>query len=83
MCNSVDQYLMNPLRKITLVLLLIFLLPALFYSGYEIASLNKDEEMINEIYQDQLDAILFSANQYSDDVIKKWITEIEDRIKDT
>jgi len=73
---------MNPLKKITLVLLLVFLLPAIFYSAYEISSLNQDEEMINEIYQNQLDAILYSANQYSDDIIKKWISEIESRIRE-
>ena len=73
---------MNPLKKITLVLLLIFLLPAIFYSAYEISSLNQDEEMINEIYQNQLDAILFSVNQFSDDIVKKWITEIETTIRE-
>ena len=73
---------MNPLKKITLVLLLIFLLPAIFYSAYEISSLNQDEEMINEIYQNQLDAILFSVNQFSDDIVKKWISEIESTIRE-
>ena len=33
------------------------------------ATLSKDEKMIQQIYQQQLDAILFSVNPYTD----KWI----------
>ncbi|MEM7107527.1 MAG: HAMP domain-containing sensor histidine kinase [Bacteroidota bacterium] len=68
---------MGSLRKIELILLLIFLLPAIFFSAYEISSLNKDEEVINQIYEDQLDAILYSANQYSDDILNGWISKIQ------
>ncbi len=68
---------MGSLKKIALILLLIFLLPAIFFSAYEISSLSKDEEVINQIYQDQLDAILYSANQYSDDVLNGWISKIQ------
>ncbi|MEM9389659.1 MAG: HAMP domain-containing sensor histidine kinase [Bacteroidota bacterium] len=68
---------MGSLRKIELILLLIFLLPAIFFSAYEISSLNKDEEVINQIYEDQLAAILYSANQYSDDVLNGWIAKIQ------
>ena len=68
---------MSSLRKIGLILLLIFLLPAIFFSAYEISSLNRDEEVINQIYEDQLDAILYSANQYSDDVLNGWIAKIQ------
>ena len=52
-------------------------MPALFFSVYEITSLNQDEEAINEIYEKQLEAILFSANQYADDVVNGWIAKIE------
>lgn len=68
---------MNSVKRTGLILLLVFLLPALFYSVYEISSLSQDEEVINEIYQDQLDAILYSVNQYSDDVTSSWISKIE------
>ncbi|MEM6523303.1 MAG: HAMP domain-containing sensor histidine kinase [Bacteroidota bacterium] len=68
---------MGSLRKIELILLLIFLLPAIFFSAYEISSLNKDEEVINQIYEDQLEAILYSANQYSDDILNGWISKIK------
>jgi len=66
----------SPLKKIAIILLVIFLLPLLFYSGYELNSLNEEEEMIEEIYTNQLDAILYSVNQYSGDVADGWKQKI-------
>jgi len=68
---------MNNTRKIFIVLFLIVVLPALFYSVYEISALNESEEMISQIYQRQLDAILFSVNQYVLDVASGWAAQIE------
>jgi len=68
---------MKSTRKIALLLSLVFLLPALFFSVYEISSLNKEEEMIQDIYEKQLEAILFSVNQYSDDLLSGWMTKTE------
>lgn len=53
------------------------MIPALFFSVYEISSLNDDEKMLEEIYQKQLEAILFSVNQYSDDIVTSWVSKIE------
>lgn len=61
----------SPLRKIVLVFILIAMLPAIFLI-YEIAELNKNENIVRETYQNQLDAILYSVNQYSDDIISSW-----------
>ena len=55
-------------RKIGIILLLIILLPAVIFSVYEISTLNESEKMIDKIYNNQLDALLFSINQYSEDV---------------
>ncbi|HEU5289907.1 MAG TPA: HAMP domain-containing sensor histidine kinase [Cyclobacteriaceae bacterium] len=68
---------MNSTRRIGLLLALVFLLPALFFSVYELSSLNKDEKMIEDIYSKQLEAILFSVNQYSDDILGNWVSKIE------
>ncbi|MDP1678214.1 MAG: ATP-binding protein [Bacteroidota bacterium] len=68
---------MNNTRKIFIALFLIVVLPALFYSVYEISALNESEEMISQIYQRQLDAILFSVNQYVLDVASGWATQLE------
>src|ERR1700755_409473 len=61
----------SPLRKIILVFILIALLPAIFLI-YELSELNKNENIVRETYQNQLDAILYSVNQYSDDIISSW-----------
>ncbi len=74
---------MRSTRKIGLLLALVFLLPALFFSVYEISSLNKDEKMIQGIYTKQLEAILFSVNQYSDDIFNTWILKIENDLDET
>lgn len=68
---------MKSTQRIALLLALVFLLPALFFSVYEMSSLDKDEKMIQDIYGKQLEAILFSVNQYSDDVVSAWTSRIE------
>ncbi|HZY81527.1 MAG TPA: HAMP domain-containing sensor histidine kinase [Cyclobacteriaceae bacterium] len=65
----------SPLRRIILVFILIALLPVIFLL-YELAELNKNESIVRETYQNQLDAILYSVNQYSDDVISSWANRI-------
>lgn len=71
---------MNNTRKIFIVLTLIVLLPALFYSAYEISSLNDTEEMMSQLYERQMDAVLFSVNQYLLDVVSGWATQIENAL---
>ncbi|MGE5846825.1 MAG: sensor histidine kinase [Ignavibacteria bacterium] len=66
----------NPIRKIALILILVILLPALFFSLYEISRLSESEEVLEEIYSNQLEAILFSVNQYSEDVVSNWQSKI-------
>lgn len=73
---------MNVTRKIALLLAMVFLLPALFFSGYELSSLNQDETMIQQVYNRQLDAILFSINQYADDILNRWTSLIENNAGD-
>lgn len=74
---------MKSTRRIAWILGLVFLLPALFFSVYEISSLNRDEEMIQQVYAKQLEALLFSVNQYSDDVVNSWIGKIENGLEET
>lgn len=59
-------------RKIGIILLLVIILPAIFFSVYQIGSLNQNEKIIEEIYNNQLDVILSSVNRYSDDVASSW-----------
>jgi two-component system phosphate regulon sensor histidine kinase PhoR len=59
-------------KKLGIILLLAVSLPALFFSVYEIGSLSQSEEIIGEIYNNQLDVILSSVNQYSSDEASSW-----------
>ncbi|MCU0420823.1 MAG: HAMP domain-containing histidine kinase [Cyclobacteriaceae bacterium] len=68
---------MNPTQRIALILTAVFLIPALFFSVYEISSLTQDEKMIGDIYEKQLESILFSVNQYSDDIINDWMSKTQ------
>ena len=47
----------------------IIVLPVLVFSVFEIGNLRQNEKVIQNIYKNQLDAILFSINQYSDDIV--------------
>ena len=68
-------------RIIVIVLFSIVLLPTLFYSVYEISALDETEEMISQMYARQLDAILFSVNQYILDVESSRATEVENELQ--
>ncbi|NJO68059.1 MAG: hypothetical protein HC830_01190 [Bacteroidetes bacterium] len=67
---------MKPFRSLTILLLLIVLLPVLFFSAYEITRINKNEKELLIIYNKQLEAILFSINLYSEDIVNSWATKI-------
>ena len=74
---SKQSSMKSPLRKISLILVMLVLLPTIFYLSLELASLNEYEQMISGIYEQQLDVILFSVNQYVWDSIDSWKMEIE------
>ncbi len=64
-------------RKIILILVVLILLPAAFLTINEFISLNQNEEVLGRIYSNQLDAILYSVNQYSEDVVSSWASKID------
>jgi len=67
----------SPVRKIGLLILAIIILPVLIFSVFEIGRLRQNEKDIQDIYMNQLDAILYSINQYSDDVLSNLANRIE------
>jgi two-component system, OmpR family, phosphate regulon sensor histidine kinase PhoR len=66
----------NSLQRITLTFILISLIPVGFVI-YELTALSSNERMVNEAYRNQLDAILYSVNQYTDDVFSGWANKID------
>ncbi len=63
-------------------MLAIFLLPAIFYPVYEFSTLDENEQMIEQIYVRQLDAILYSLNQYSQDYVSSWAEKVNRAVPD-
>lgn len=66
----------NPTKKIALILVLIILLPILFFSLFEINTLYESEKVIEKTYNNQLDAIFFSVNQFSEDIVTSWRSKL-------
>ncbi|MCU7499384.1 MAG: HAMP domain-containing histidine kinase [Ignavibacteria bacterium] len=66
----------KPVKKIALILILVILLPVVFLSVYELSSVNENEGLIEETFTNQLNAILFSVNQYTEDVANDWVSRI-------
>ncbi len=64
-------------RRLGIVLVLLVILPLVFYSAYEITALSEGEELMREMYRRQLDAILFSLNQHAWDVCSHWATQLD------
>lgn len=66
--------------KMASVLILLVMLPAIFYSAYEFTTLSRSERLIGDVYRQQLDVVLFSLNQYSWDVANSWANRINDAV---
>lgn len=58
------------------------LLPLILFTVYEITSIKESEKVIEKVYRDQLDAILFSVNQYSDDIINGVLDKLENQLNE-
>ena len=69
------------MKKIGLILILIILLPIAFLLVNELGKLNENEQVLEQIYNDQLQAILFSVNQYSEDVVRNSANSIIDDLE--
>lgn len=70
----------NPAR-LAIILLLLVLVPALMFTVYELTSLSTTEQLLDEIYTRQLDAILFSVNQHAWDVVNSWANTVAQRLE--
>jgi len=64
-------------KRILVILIILILLPAAFLTINEVVSLDQNEEVVERIYSNQLDAILYSVNQYSEDVVSSWASRLD------
>lgn len=67
----------RPLTKIILIIFVVILLPLIGFTVYQLSSISENEEVLQEIYSNQLESILFSVNQHSDDVVSSWAGTVE------
>lgn len=74
---------MKPIRipssasaRLPLLLVVLVLLPVVFYTVWEFSALSETEQVLLASYERQLDAILFSINQHAWDVSTHWTTEL-------
>jgi two-component system, OmpR family, phosphate regulon sensor histidine kinase PhoR len=69
--------MIKPIKNIGLYLIVIILIPILFFIAREIYSLSENESVIEKIYQSQIESLLFSVNQYSEDLVRSWGMKLE------
>jgi len=57
--------------------LILLIIPTTLFTVLELTSMDDQEELIEGIYKNQLEAVIFSINQFSDDHVNTWINELE------
>ncbi len=65
-------------KKILLIAFGTILLPIILFIVYETSSLQEDEVVLQSIYENQLDFVIFSANQYSNDYLDNLVNSVEE-----
>ncbi|WP_439181491.1 sensor histidine kinase [Carboxylicivirga taeanensis] len=59
-----------------LIVGMLLVVPTSLFTAIELVKLNDQEEVIESIYNDQLESVLYSINQYADDITNNWINKI-------
>lgn len=67
--------------KIVLLLLMVIVLPIAVLMVFEVRTLNESERVMQTVYSKQLETLLFSINQYSDDVVNSIANRIDEAWK--
>lgn len=68
-------------KRLILIVIGTIVLPLVMYMVYEVSSLQEDEQVIQRIYENQLDFVIFSANQYSNDFLDRLVSSVEEDLK--
>ena len=64
------------LRRILFVFFSLLIISVLVYITLELSGIDETEQKVQSVYEDQLDAIKFSINQYSQDVLGAWVDDL-------
>ncbi len=66
----------KPLNKIIIIIVLVLFVPILTYTIYQVVLYDENEELIQSIYDRQLESIILSVNQNCYDVVANWHSEM-------
>jgi two-component system phosphate regulon sensor histidine kinase PhoR len=68
--------------RLILVIVLLVLLPVVFFSAYQIGTYSSSEETMRDLYRRQLDVMLYSLNQYAWDATAHWAAALQADMQD-
>lgn len=68
-------------KRLIIIVIATIVLPLVMYLVYEVSSLQEDEQVIQRIYENQLDFVIFSANQYSNDFLDRLVSSLEENLE--
>lgn len=71
----------NKLLISVLFILIIIVVPSFIFSIYQYSTITDEEQVIDDVYKNQLESILFSINQYSIDVVDSWVNNLNNIYK--
>jgi len=67
-------------QKFILLVFFLVILPIIYYSVYEISSLNENEQIIQEVYHHQMNLMLYSVNKSAWDICNDWMIKLDQMI---
>jgi two-component system phosphate regulon sensor histidine kinase PhoR len=65
------------LLRITVVLMVVILLPVSFYVLKQLTNLSENEKIVKNVFDKQLETILFTLNQTSENIVSNWMSRID------
>ena len=66
----------RPINKFVIIIILALFVPILTYTIYQFTQMNEDEQLIQSIYDRQLESIIFSVNNWCYDYFNQWHSEM-------
>ena len=68
--------------RISIILLIVISLPISFFIIKQLSELTENEKIVNGVFEKQIETILFSLNQTSENIISLWINRLDIPVDD-
>jgi len=69
---------MDKYTRTVFILIFLIVVPFLIYALLQVNSLKEDEAIAENIYNRQMETMLFSLNMYADDRMDRWVRQLSD-----